>query len=118
MPMLEQAQMTDKTITSIWPTLRWRVALGVGTLQIAVAGYAVLSSMEDILSDFACLGGYFGSVVNLAIGVAVVLWAMGLAVKTIRAAQWHPYIAPLLFLAASSATAICFGMYAALSCTV
>ncbi|SUZ33158.1 hypothetical protein ROE7235_02926 [Roseibaca ekhonensis] len=110
--------MTRGAASSNWAAKRWRVALGISTLQIAVGVYVMVSSSRDIISDGACMGGLFGAVANLWIGGLATLVALVLAVKTFNAVQWHPFLGPLLVVIASSVIAVFLGTIAALRCTV
>ena len=98
--------------------IRWVPALSLAALQIGVAVFAVYSSRQDILSDGACLGGIFGTLVNLAILAVVLIWALVVAVRSFRAASWHTSLKPLAAVVLSSTLAIFIGMEAGLRCTV
>ena len=107
---------TSSTV-AVGPT-GWYLALGVAALQNAIAVFAVYSSSKDILSDGACIGGVFGSLVNLAVLVVVLVWSLVLAVKSRKESRWHSALKPLLVVALSSVIAIVIGMNAGLRCTV
>lgn len=97
---------------------RWFVVLAIAVLQNAIAVFAVYSSSRDVLSDGACIGGVYGSLANMMLLGVVLLWAMVLAVKSIRGKYWHPDLGPLVAVACSTVVAIIIGMNAALRCTV
>ena len=99
-------------------TIHWFIALSVAASQIGIAIFAVYSSSQNRLSDGACIGGVFGSLGNLAILAVVVVWAIILAVKSFKDAEWHDGLKPLGTVAISSVIAIFIGLNAALMCTV
>ncbi|MEO1538175.1 MAG: hypothetical protein AAFR73_10635 [Pseudomonadota bacterium] len=99
-------------------TVRWIVALSISAIQNGVAIFAVYSSSQDRLSDGACLGGYFGTLANIAILAIVVIWALVLVIRSFRQPVWHTGLKPLAVVALSSVVAITVGLNAALSCTV
>lgn len=99
-------------------TVHWIIALSVAASQIGVAIFAVYSSNQDRLSDGACIGGVFGTLGNLAILAVVAIWAIILASRSFRKANWHEGLKPLGTVALSSIAAILIGLNAALGCTV
>lgn len=99
-------------------TIHWIFALSVAALQNGIAIFAVYSSSQDRLSDGACIGGGYGTLVNLAILAVVVIWSIILAVRSFGDAEWHDGLKPLGAVALSSATAVLIGLNALLGCTV
>lgn len=99
-------------------SIHWFAAVCVAAIQNGIAVFAVYSSSQDRLSDGACLGGYFGTLANLAILAVVVIWSIILGVRSFSQPKWHGGLKPLGAVALSSAAAIIIGMSAALSCTV
>lgn len=96
----------------------WFVVLCIAAVQILVALFAVYSSSRDILSDGACIGGIFGSLVNLVILAIAGVILLVLGVKSWRSKAAHPALSPVFLLAASSALSILVGLQAGLRCTV
>lgn len=99
-------------------TIHWIIALSVAAIQNGIAILAVYSSSQNRISAAACLGGYFGGLLNMAIIAVVVIWSIILAVKSYRDETWHPGLKHLSVVAISSVTALVIGMNAALMCTV
>jgi hypothetical protein len=97
---------------------RWLFPICLATSQNAVAVFAVYASSRDILSDGACIGGVFGTLVNLAIFAVVLVWGIILVVKSLKKRNWHTSLKPLFVVGLSSAIAILIGQHAALRCTV
>jgi hypothetical protein len=96
----------------------WFLALFVATTQNALAVFAVYSSNRDVLSDGACIGGGYGTLVSMAILVVVVTWLFILAVKHFKKPNWDKRVWPLITVALSSTTAVLIGQQAMLRCTV
>ena len=96
----------------------WFVVLCIAAVQISVALFAVYSSSQNILSDGACIGGIFGSLVNLVILAIASIVLLVLGFKSWRAKAAHPALSPMFLLAASSALSIFVGLQAGLRCTV
>jgi uncharacterized membrane protein len=96
----------------------WFVVLCVAAVQILVALFAVYSSSQDILSNGACIGGIFGSLVNLVILAIAGIVLLVLGFKSWHAKAAHPALSPVFVLAASSALSIFLGLQAGLRCTV
>ena len=96
----------------------WFTASCVAAVQLGVAGFAVYSSSQDILSDGACIGGIFGSLANMGLLVLTAVTALILAVRSRHEEKLHRWVSPLLLVTASSGLAILIGMQAGLSCTV
>ncbi len=99
-------------------TIHWIIAFSVAVSQIGIAIFAVFSSSQDRLSDGACIGGVFGTLGNLAILSVVAIWAVILAARSFKEANWHEGLKPLGTVALSSVAAILVGLNAALGCTV
>ena len=97
---------------------RWPFVLCLVILQNAIAIFAVYSSSRDVLSDGACLGGIFGTLVNLGIFAVALAGAIVLAARSLKEKHWHAGFYPLLVVGLSSTTAILIGQHAALRCTV
>jgi uncharacterized membrane protein len=88
-------------------------------LQSAVAVFAVYSSNHDVLSDGACIGGVFGTLVNMAIFFVVLVRSIILALKSRKKSDRQTNTFDSLFVVGvSSVLAILIGQYAALRCTV
>jgi uncharacterized membrane protein len=102
---------------SNWPK-HWLFVLCLAILQNAIAIYAVYSSSRDVLSDGACIGGVYGTLVNLLVLAVILIRAIVLAVGSLNQKKWHADISPLLVVGLSSTTAILIGQHAALRCTV
>jgi uncharacterized membrane protein len=98
--------------------VRWLVSLTVAVFQIGIASFAAYSSNRDILSDGACIGGVFGTLINLIILIVILAWLAVVTIKSLKEAKWHAAIPTLLTLALSSTVAILIGQYAGLRCTV
>lgn len=96
----------------------WILVLGFATVQVSIALLAVQSSNENILSDMACYGGIFGTLVNLVILSVVLIGSLILAIKSFVQKTWNSGLKPLSFLVLSSTVAIFIGQYAMLRCTV
>ena len=96
----------------------WFLAIFIAALQNSLAILAVYSSNQDVLSDGACIGGGFGTLANMVILAAVVMWLFILAVKHFKKPNWDRRVWPLLTVALSSTTAVLIGQHAMLRCTV
>ena len=99
-------------------TIHWITALSVAIVQNGIAIFAVYSSSQDRLSDGACIGGFVGGLLSLAILAVVVIWSITLAVRSFGNARWHKGLKPLSAVALSTVMAIFIGMNAVLSCSV
>jgi uncharacterized membrane-anchored protein len=96
----------------------WIFVIGLATVQLFVACFAVYSSNQNILSTGACIGGIFGTLANLAILLIAIIWAFIVLVRSFKSSAWHPNLAPISFVICAGVIAIAIGQYAALRCTV
>ena len=96
----------------------WFVALFVAGVQVSIAVVAIYSSIQNNLSDGACIGGIFGTLVNMVILVLATPAALVLAFRSRGRKELHPWVAPLLLVTLSSVVAILIGLQAGLRCTV
>ncbi len=98
---------------------KWRrLAIAIATMQIIVAVAVLNVSYQNPISDLACLGGIFGSLVNIVILVALGLWSLYLGYRSYRAKALHPVLRYVPVVAVSSFLAIYVSAEAALLCTV
>ena len=99
-------------------TFKIAFACLIAVVQIGVALAATVASDADRLSDMACIGGGFGTLVNIVVFGIVVVWIIVLWIKASRSVAAQDTLTSLYIVTCSSALAILFGWDPALSCTV
>jgi len=94
------------------------LALIISSVQLTVAVAAVTASANNPISDLACLGGVFGTLVNVIILAITLPWALILAFKSWKKNPKPPGLTYLSMVCGTSLLAIWIGSGGALRCTV